>query len=799
MLFFRFRVIFFLLFCLLTVYSDVLAQKYTISGYVKDAKNGEELIGASIFIVERNTGVYTNEYGFYSITLPAGSYTLLYRYVSFQEQKKIIELNKNQQLNIELSGEGSVVEDVVIEEKRSDIDIKDPGMSVLSVDVAKIKTVPVLFGETDILKTIQLLPGIQTAGEGSTGFNVRGGGTDQNLILLDEATVYNASHLMGFFSVFNADAIKDIDVYKGGIPAKYGGRLSSLLDIRMREGNLKKYSGTGGIGTIASRFTFEGPIVKDKGSFIVSARRTYGDLFLKLSPKESIRKNQLYFYDFNVKANYRINDNNRIFLSGYFGRDVFKFGNAFKFDWGNATATARWNHLFTEKLFSNITLIYSNFDYGFGVNFSESQNFTAISRIQDYSIKGDLSYFITPKHKLYFGAISTYHRFNPGAIKPSGDISIVNSTQMDVKDALETAIYGDFDFKINDRFAVRAGLRGTIFHNFGPGTEYTYNPNNPADIDTLKFKRGELINSFVGLEPRVSAAYNFNENQSIKASYGRTLQFVHQISNSATTLPVDVWMPSGYHIKPQIGDQYAIGYFINFNKMFDGSIETYYKFMQNQIDYRDGANLFYNDTLERELRVGTGQSYGVELFFRKNTGKLNGWISYTLAKTTRTIPGINNGETYPVKNDRRHNLSIVASYNLNKRHAFGATFVLMSGTPATFPVGSYIYDNRLVPVYGYRNQYRMPAYHRLDISYTLYSKEKPNRKWSHYWNFSIYNVYNRANAYSITLREKDTADRPIFYDPPTNTNPPPPPVLKSEAVKVTLFKIIPAITWNFQF
>ncbi|MCS7074165.1 MAG: TonB-dependent receptor, partial [Bacteroidia bacterium] len=505
-------------------------SKFTLKGYIKDAKTGEEVIGASIIVKDKNIGTYSNEYGFYSLTLPVGTYTLLFKYLSLKDQEKTIVLDKDQTLNVEMSDASVQLQtlEIAVEEKSQEL--KDPKMSVLSVDVAKLKTIPVLFGEQDVLKTIQLMPGIQFAGDGNTGFNVRGGSTDQNMILLDEATVYNASHLLGFFSVFNSDAIKDVDVYKGGIPAKYGGRLSSLLDIRMREGNNKQWSGTGGIGLISSRITVEGPIVKERGSLIFSGRRTYGDLFLKLSPNKRLRNNQLYFYDFNLKANYRINDNNRIFLSGYFGRDQLGLENLFGFDWGNATATIRWNHLFSDKLFCNVTGIFSDFNYGINIEISKTQNFSVTSGIRDYAGKLDFSYYISPTHQLNFGLISTYHAFKPGKVEPRSAESIINTVEMPSKYALESSAYLDHEWKVSPIFTVRGGLRATIFNNYGPGREFEFNTDRSVK-DTLTFSSGQLIKSYAGFEPRLAMSYALSEKVALKASYNRTLQFIHQISN----------------------------------------------------------------------------------------------------------------------------------------------------------------------------------------------------------------------------------------------------------------------------
>ncbi len=548
----------------------------------------------------------------------------------------------------------------------------------------------------------------------------------------------------------------------------------------------------GGIGTIASRLTVEGPTFKDRGSFLVSARRTYADMFLKLSPDKDIRSNQLYFYDLNLKTNYRINDNNRLFLSGYFGRDVFGFASLFGFDWGNATGTLRWNHLFNKRLFSNVTAVYSKFDYGFKVNFSEDQNFRLSSGIRDYCVKVDLTFYQSSNSILYFGGISTFHQFTPGKVEPIESSSIIAATELPTKNALESAIYVDYDVKFSPRLTARAGLRYTLFNNVGSATEYTYVYDQASGryVTTGKevYGKGDFYHNYGGLEPRAAVSYNLSEDKAIKGSYNRTYQFLHQASNSATTLPTDLWLPSSPSLRPQISDQVAVGYFQNL-KGYEFSFETYYKWMQNQIDYRDNAQLFFNDQIEGELLFGKGRSKGFEFFFKKNQGNTQGWISYTLAWTERSIDGINNGDWYYVKNDRRHNLNIVLTQKLTERLSVAGTFVFASGTPVTFPIAAYEIDGKIVPLYGERNSYRMPDYHRLDLSLTLENKRKPGQRFESSWNFSIYNVYARENAYAIVFRQK-TVTNPDGTTTPTD---------QTEAVQIALFKIIPSVTWNFKF
>jgi hypothetical protein len=771
---------------LLTAISISAQNKYTLSGYVKDKKNGEEIIGATIAVKSLGKGTVTNSYGFYSLTLPEGSYTVTYSFVGYKATEQSVILNKNITLNVELNTEDIELQEVEVTAEKTKTAQEKP-ISMLTLEVAKAKELPALFGEVDLLKSIQLLPGIQAAGEGNAGFNVRGGANDQNLILLDEATVYNASHLFGFFSVFNADAIKDVDIYKGGIPAKYGGRLSSLLDIRMRDGNNKKFSGSGGIGLISSRLTLEGPIQKEKSSFIISGRRTYADLFLKLSPNKDLRNNTLYFYDFNAKANYKLSDKDRIYLSGYFGRDVLGLANLFGFDWGNATATLRWNHIYGSKLFSNITLIYSNFDYGINIDVSETQNFSVKSGIDDIGLKADYAYYANPNSTIYFGGQTVWHKFSPGKFEPIRSTSIFQTDILPSKNALESSVYIDHKYTFKKRLDIRYGLRFTAFDVLGKSTEYLWDKTNPdlPVTDTLEFASLKKIKSYYGPEPRIALSYSLNENMALKTSWDHTYQFIHQLSNSATTFPTDLWVPSGLHIKPQISDQYALGFFHTLKKGWEYSVELYYKDMKNQIDYRDNANLVFNRLIERELLFGKGWSYGSEFLIMKNNGKLTGWIAYTLSKTMRQVEGINNNEPYAVKNDRRHNISFVSTYKFTERISLSLTWVYATGNAVTFPGGRYEFDGEILAFYPRRSNYRMPAYHRGDLSLTINGKKKEKRRFESSWNFSVYNFYNRANAFSITFRQQKDE----------NGN----PTGRTEAVQTTLFKLIPSITWNFKF
>ncbi|MGB1037983.1 MAG: TonB-dependent receptor, partial [Bacteroidia bacterium] len=641
------RNIFQLILVLLT--SSVLAQTYTVSGRVKDASNGETLLGATV-LVSSGGGTVTNEYGFYSLSLEKGTYTLTYKYLGYDDVVKQVTLIDNKTVNVELGTKANEIGTAVISAKALAKKVENKKISVVKMETAKIKEIPVIFGEVDILKTITLLPGIQSAGEGNSGFNVRGGSQDQNLILLDEATVYNASHLLGFFSVFNGDAVKDLEVYKGGIPAKYGGRLSSIVDIKMRDGNAKRFSGVGGIGTISSRLTLEGPIVKDKSSFMVAGRRSYADVFLPLAPDESIQDSKLYFYDLNLKANYDIGEKDRLYLSGYFGRDVLGLSELFSLNWGNSTATLRWNHLVNSKMFVNTSLVFSDFNYGFDVKFAENANFGLDQSIKDTYIKSDWTNFISQKSKLNFGGQVTYHNFNPGLFAANNEESKVlfEDTQIEKRKAMETGWYIDHEYKKSNRFNFRYGLRFSSFSNIG-GSEYTYtkNPetNEPIADLTVKdsFADGEFYNTYTGLEPRASISYNLTTTMALKGSYNRTFQYIQQATNTASAFPTDQWFSVNKNVKPQRADQVAVGLFKNFDLGFETSAEVYYKWMENQIDYRNNAQIAFNENLDGELLTGDGWAYGAEFYVAKTEGKSSGFISYTWAKTLRQIEGISGG------------------------------------------------------------------------------------------------------------------------------------------------------------
>lgn len=750
-------------------------QHFTISGYIKDTKTGEDLIGATVTIKELpGKGAITNSYGFYSISLPPGNYQVTGRVIGYEPKSSVVNLTQPTKLDFTLSEQMTELNEVVVTSQRQDENITKLQMGLQKLDTKEIKSIPVFFGEKDVLKTIQLLPGIKSDGEGSSGFSVRGGAVDQNLILLDEATIYNASHLMGFFSVFNSDAIKDITVFKGNEPSEYGGRLSSVLDIKMNDGNDKKFGVNGGIGLISSRITLEGPIVKEKGSFIISARRTYADLFLGLSKDSLVKNATLYFYDVNAKANYRINSKNRIYLSGYFGKDVLGLGDTYGINWGNTTATFRWNHLFSDKLFSNTSLIFSNYDYK--INIADDKEIDIISRIQDYCLKQDYQLFTRANHTIKFGINSIYHKIIPGAITASSNVDIKSLTN---KYAWENSLYISHKNNFSDKISFEYGLRYNIFSLIGPGAFYSYNKEGKI-TDTAGYSSGQFVKTLLNFEPRAVVNYVINQRNSVKASYTRNTQNLHLLSNSTSGNPTDLWIPSSNNVKSEIADQFSLGYYHNFNNnKYELSAEIYYRSLQNQIDYKDGAKLNYNENVESQILSGKGRSYGLELFLKKRYGKFNGWISYTLSRTERKFDEINNGRYFPAKQDRTHDISFVSIYELNKRWTFSATWVYSTGNSVTYPSGKYEIDGMTMLYYSDRNTDRMPPTHRLDLGAT-WMKKKTDRFESS-WTFSVYNAYGYDNPYSITFRDSSS-------DP-----------TKTEAVQTTLFKFVPSFSYNFKF
>ncbi|HEX5002529.1 MAG TPA: TonB-dependent receptor [Bacteroidia bacterium] len=786
---------------------DQSGNKYTISGYIKDAKSGESLFGAGVYVKELQRGTTTNTYGFYSMTFEKGEYTLVFTYIGYISDTVKISLDRNIRINREMKEISYTTETVEITAEQADKNVQSTQMGKVDVDVEMMKTLPAFMGEVDLLKSIQLLPGVQSAGEGNAGFYVRGGGPDQNLILLDEAVVYNASHLFGFFSVFNSDAIKDVSLIKGGMPAQYGGRLASVLDITMKEGNNRETHMEGGIGYVASRFTVEGPIKKDTASFIISARRTFIDLFLRepfISKDSRGYGNSYYFYDLNTKLNYRLSDKDRLYFSGYLGRDVFTFNgldNGFKvrIPWGNATASLRWNHLFSQKMFMNTTLVLSDYKFSFEA-VQQKFDFRLFSGIRDYNAKVDFSYFPNIMHHLKFGTNYTYHIFTPSNVTAqSGD------TKFDLGDIVklyshEVAAYINDDWDVTDKFAVSYGVRFSFFDQVGPFTRYVKDAYG-ATTDTIEYSRGKSIADYYHAEPRLSMRLVTGKYQSVKASVTQNYQYIHLASLSSVSLPTDVWVPSSTLVKPQIGWQYAVGYFRNFKEnVWETSVEVYYKDLKNQIEYKEGAQPEddIKNNQDNNFVFGTGWSYGAEFFVKKAKGKFNGWIGYTWSKTERKFADLNKGMTFPAKYDRRHDISLVLVYNLSKKWTFGATWVYATGNSMTLPVSRAFFNGpidltqlngsnpttsgQIYYEYGDRNSYRMAAYHRLDISATLYVKKK--KRFESSWNFSIYNVYSRMNPYFIYLDEK--------VDDSTNT-------LKLQAKQVSLFPIIPSVTYNFKF
>ncbi|WP_437921603.1 TonB-dependent receptor [Sphingobacterium sp. LRF_L2] len=754
-----------------------LAQQVVLSGVLRDSQSGETLIGAVVAVENGGPSTSTNAYGFYSLSLPAGKYRVQLSYVGFQSRVEEVDLSSNKRLNAELTPLDNLLDEVVVSAKKKDNNVRDAQMGAMNFSMEEIKNVPVVFGEKDLLKTIQLLPGVQSGGEGSSNFYVRGGGSDQNLILLDEATVYNASHLLGFFSTFNSDAIKDVELYKGGIPSQFGGRISSVLDIAMMDGNQKRFSAEGGIGLIASRLKVEAPIVKDKSSFMISGRRTYADMFLKVSKDEDINKSKLYFYDLNAKLNYKLDDRNTLYISGYFGKDDLGYSDLFSFDWGNTTATVRWNHIFNEKLFSNTSLIYSDFTYNVAVN-SDDTDFTIASKIRNWNAKQDFSYYAGPNSTVRFGWNALHQAIHPASLEASESTS-VNSISLDSRQGFDVSAYVSHEWKPSDRLSLIYGLRLNDFMVMGPGTFYDFDDEGEAIGE--QYYGSQIVKHYLNIEPRFSASYLLNEKSSVKASYNRIVQNLHQLTNTTSSLPTDQYMVSSINIKPQIADQVAVGYFRNFfDNSYEFSVETYYKYMGNQIDFRNGADLQANRYLEGELLFGIGRAYGLEWYLRKNEGKLSGWISYTLAKSERKFDGINNGDWFRARQDRTHDLSIVAMYALSKSWTLGSTFTFHTGNAVTFPSGKYEVGGQSMFYYTERNGYRMPNYHRLDLSAT-YEPVQKNKRFNSSWTFGVYNAYNRRNAYIIDFREKEG-----------NSN-------ITEAYQVALFGIIPSVTWNFKF
>ena len=767
-------------------------EKFTLSGTIFEAKGQETLIGANILIYDLKTGTISNEYGFYSITLDQGTYEVTVSTMGYNTLQQTLNLDRNISLDFTLVEALETLDEVVIESNIESLDLKTPQMSVNSLNASSIKQIPVVFGEADVIKAITLLPGVSSGGEGAAGFNVRGGATDQNLILLDEATIFNSSHLFGLFSVFNPDAIKNLKLYKGGIPAKYGGRVSSVLDIYQKDGNKNEFHANGGLGLVASRLLLEGPLKKGTGSFLLGGRATYAHLFLPLFDLNNVA----YFYDLNTKLSYNLNKKNSIYLSGYFGRDVFNISDSFENTYGNTVVNFRWNHLFSEQLFSNLSLIYSDYYYGLNLNFV---GFEWNSGIQNMNIKYDFKQYINDRYKLEYGLHSTYYRFNPGIISPNGPDSGINREELINKFAFENAIYLDVNQQLTDRLALSYGARLSSFLRLGQKEINVYENNQAVEfnsdlqlyekinpIGTRSDSHGKVIKSFLNIEPRFALSYQLNDNTSLKTSYNRMTQYLHLMSNTSSPAPLDVWAPSGEFIQPQILDQVAVGYFKNY-KAYSLEVESFYKIIKNRIDYIDGANLIANDAIEQVILNGRSRAYGLEVLLRKNKGRFTGWFAYTLSKSEQQTkgqntsdPGINNGNWYNTPYDKTHDISITSSYALSEKWKLNANFIFQTGQPTTYPNGQYSFNGLVVPTFEARNSSRLEAYHRFDISGTYTPKSNKEKRWKGEWVFSIYNLYNRKNTQSLNFREnQDTG--------------------QNEAVKLSLFGAIAAVSYNFKF
>ncbi|MGW8316667.1 MAG: TonB-dependent receptor [Bacteroidales bacterium] len=755
-------------------------SRVNVSGYVVDSTTGEALIGANVAILETGAGTITNSYGFYSLTLEPGFYTLVFSYVGYVTETRPVRLGEDVTLNVELRESLQELEEVTVVAEAANSNITSVETGSTQLPIQRIRKIPALLGEVDVIKAIQLLPGVQVTSEGSSGFSVRGGTPDQNLILLDEAPVYNVSHLLGFFSVFNNDAIKDVKLYKGDIPASSGGRLASLLDIRMKEGNNRQFSLTGGIGTISSRLTLEGPVFSDKVSFLLAGRRTYADIFLPFAKDTAVRDNSLFFYDLNGKLNYTVNDKNRIFFSAYYGKDVFANDFAGMY-FGNRTFTLRWNHLFNKQIFSNFTLLNSHYFYDLGTPEGQVPYFNWLSFLEDYGLKGDFTWYARPEHTFRFGFSSFFHVIKPGAIEAEDQEDNITRSELSNNLALESGLYFSGESKLWERLALRYGLRFSLFQNVGEATVFSYDDLYEV-TDSTYYKKGAFFNEYHGLEPRITLNYMINEKNAVKANYARTRQYLQVASNSTAGTPLDIWFPASPNIAPQVSDQVSVGYFRNFrDNQFESSLELYYKKMSHAIDFRDHAQLLLNPRLEGELRIGDATSYGAEFYLKYELSGFSGWISYTWSRTIRDIPEINDGQPYPAPYDKPHDLALVFSYDFGPRLSVGANWVYSTGIPFTLPSGRYEVLGNILPLYTGRNEYRLPDYHRLDLSLTIRGKEKPGRRWRGEWNFSVYNAYARKNVWTLNFVQDE--EHPEI----------------THAEMTYLFSIIPAITYNFRF
>lgn len=794
----------FLLLAFSSYYSNA-QEKFTINGYVKDAANGESLIGATVLVKEIGGGNITNVYGFYSITVPPGDYTVEFRYIGFNTQTRQVSLSGNERIDIELVEENTILQEVVVTAEAEDANVSSTEMSVAKLDIKTINKIPAFLGEVDVIKSIQLLPGVSSVGEGASGFNVRGGSVGQNLVLLDEAPVYNSSHMLGFFSVFNPDAVKDVKLYKGGIPARFGGRLSSVLDIRMKEGNNKKYEVNGGIGSIFSRIAVEGPIKKDEASFIIAARRSYIDVLARPFTDTFDNGAGLYFYDLTTKANWNISEKDRVYLSGYFGRDVFNFDARQGINWGSKTSTLRWNHLFNERVFSNLTFYVSDYDYELAFGENDRDKFEWTSNITTYNVKPELTYFINTNNELTFGGEALLYRFSPADALGVSDGELTEFS-LPQKRAAEFGLHIGNQQTVSDKLTLQYGLRFSGFSYLGPGNYYTFNDTTPGvrrqATDFQTADKWEAIETYSNFEPRISAKYQLNKTSSIKASYNRTAQYIHLISNTTASNPLDIWTPSTNNIKPQTGQQWAAGYFRNFqDNNYEFSVESYYRKTNDQIDYIDGAELFINELIEGDVLSGIGRAYGLEFYVKKNEGRLTGWLAYTLGRSELKIDGINflddlenrKGNWYPARYDQKHNLKLTGFYELNDRISISGNFTYLTGTPTTFPTHRYQVEYLTIPenAENTRNNLRIPDYHRFDLSMTILGRAVGSngivRKNKDSLVITFYNVYNRKNPFSIYFWQ---GDERYAIDQVADT--------KATQVSI-LGSIVPSVTYNFKF
>ncbi|WP_407430617.1 TonB-dependent receptor [Arcticibacter sp.] len=772
------------------VFTTAYAQrKVTISGYVKDAVSGESLAGALILVPETGIKASANNYGFYSLSLHAGDYRVRYSYMGYQQEERAVSLRRDTALSVNLRPASNMMDEVVVNFSSKNDHVGKP-VSVAPLTMVKVKQLPAFLGEADLIRSFQLLPGVSTVGDGASGFNVRGGGVDQNLVLIDEAPLYFTSHLFNLFSVANPDAIKDAALYKTEMPARFGGRLSSVLDIRMKDGNNQDWNFAGGLGLIASRFTAEGPLKKDKSSMIISARRSYTDVLTKQSSDPAIKDNSIYFYDLSAKLNFTLSKKDRLFVSGYFGKDHIEAAKSFLLQWANGTGTVRWNHIFNPRLFSNTSAMYSGYKYRLGAYQDPATSFTWDASIIDYSLKNAYTWYPSSRNTIYFGAEVALHDFMPGGAKPSNDNSIFNYTEIPGQRAAEYNVYWDHEIALSDAISMEYGLRYSSFQSLGKGETVISDYVGPIGerkepVNQRTFSDWQSIKWYHSLQPRVSVKVQTGEDASVKASFSRTAQNLHLVSNTISSSPLDIWTPSSYNVKPEIADQGSIGYFKNFkDNRYEASVELYYRKLHNQIDFIDGAETLLNEDLPGDMLFGSGRAFGSEFYLKKNAGRLNGWASYTLSRTERKINGINNDLYFPAKYDKTHSLVLVAVYELKPRIVLSGTYNFASGIPATLPDGRFEFDNFPVQYNSanFRNNYRIPSYHRLDLSATFKRKPVPGRKFTSEWVVSLFNALNRRNAFSLYLRQNENH--------PTQL----------ETVRFSMFgSVIPSVTWNFKF